>query len=142
MKTLLGVMAVAFLGCSGALADPAPVTEAPWASRQGDGTWTLDRAVFRKLLDDEEARASLGRALLHRDGEAFDGYRLSGFRRGDRLHQAGLELGDVVHRIADVPVTAPTDGAKVLEALRTTEAFCVDLTRAEVRSTQCYRLGP
>ena len=68
----------------------------------------------------------------HRDGcGAIDGYRLVAVRRGSVPHRLGLRRGDVVHWVADRPVTSFAELLNLADRLTVEdpEAFVVGLTR-------------
>lgn len=83
-----------------------------------------------QLLEDPEALSKMGRALLHRgpDGE-FDGYRLSGIRRGSPPDLLGFENGDVVHELNGHPLTSMEEAMNAYHALRGATGLDATVTR-------------
>jgi len=83
-----------------------------------------------QLLEDPEALSKMGRALLHRgpDG-AFDGYRLSGIRRGSPPALMGFENGDVLHELNGHPLTSMEEAMEAYQALRGATGLDATVTR-------------
>jgi type II secretory pathway component PulC len=57
------------------------------------------------------------------------GFRLYGVRRGGVLSAIGLENGDVLHAVGDLPLTSPTAALEALPALRRAGHLTLQLTR-------------
>jgi len=83
-----------------------------------------------QLLEDPEALSKMGRALLHRgpDGD-FDGYRLSGIRRGSPPDLLGFENGDIVHELNGHPLTSMEEAMEAYHALRGATGLDATVTR-------------
>lgn len=72
--------------------------------------------------------ASQARYIPHADADGnLDGYRIAGMRRSSALALAGLQNGDVVHRVNGIAVAPDVDA--VLPLLDVAGALEVDLTR-------------
>lgn len=85
------------------------------------GPTSEERTVAREdvpFLHDIDLATGLGRALLHRgqDGE-FDGYRLSAMRNGSFLREQGLQNGDIVQSLDEIPLRSVDGALRALDAL-------------------------
>ena len=107
----------------------------------GEGRYAVPRSLLAEL--DPGALATMGRSRIHRgSGGEPDGYRLAGLRSGTLPDRLGLQNGDVVHAVADRPLTSAAEAMAAFGALQDTDELCVDLTRRGVRSRLCYTLEP
>lgn len=87
-------------------------------------------ATLREAMQDPEAAARMGRALLHRgeDGQ-FDGFRLSAIRRGSLGDRLGLKNGDIVHEIDGVPLVSLQAAMEAYAKSAAKERIQVQITR-------------
>lgn len=107
----------------------------------GEGRYAVPRSLLTGL--DPGALAAMGRSQVHRGrGGEPDGYRLAGLRKGTLPERLGLQNGDVVHAVADRPLTSAAEAMAAFGALQGRDELCVDLTRRGARSRLCYTLEP
>jgi len=95
--------------------------------RAGDGAGPQ---TLREAFADPNSMARMGRALLHRNEKgAFDGYRLSGLRRGSLGDRIGLENGDIIHSGSGHELTSIQAAMEAFQQLQSATELEVKLSR-------------
>jgi type II secretion system protein C len=94
----------------------------------GDGAYEVDRALVDRVVASPGALARTRVQPVEQDG-AVVGFRLTGVRRGSLPTAIGLENGDLIHAVNDLPMTSPAGALEALQALREARHLRVQLTR-------------
>jgi general secretion pathway protein C len=94
----------------------------------GDGAYEVDRALVGRVVASPGA-LSRSRVQPVEEGGAVVGFRLYGVRRGSLPTAIGLENGDLIHAVNDLPMTSPAGALEALQALREAPHLRVQLTR-------------
>lgn len=94
----------------------------------GDGAYEVDRALVDRVVASPSALSRTRVQPVEQDG-AVVGFRLYGVRRGSLPTAVGLENGDLVHSVNDLPMTSPAGALEALQALREARHLRVQLTR-------------
>jgi len=104
--------------------------QAARAERRGQDGAATPPETLRDALENPEDLSRAGRALLHRgpDGN-YDGYRLSGIRRGSIPDHIGLKNGDIIQAVAGLPLTSMEETMEAYHALKDAERFEVVVVR-------------
>lgn len=132
VRALLFIVVWVLAGCGGAAAESKvghSTTPEPAAPQERPVSTVLSRisveAVIEKGLGAFLARVDVEASL--KDG-AFEGFRIVRFRDA-QLADAGLELGDVVHRVNGESIEKPDDALRAFESLRVASELVIECTR-------------
>lgn len=94
----------------------------------GEGVYEVDRALVDRIVASPGALARMRVQPVEQDG-TVTGFRLYGVRRGSLPTAIGLENGDLIHSVNDLPMTSPAGALEALQALREAPHLRVRLTR-------------
>ena len=111
----------------------------PDVVKVGDHAFLISNELRQQQFSTVDAVSSFGRALLHRGPDGgFDGYRLSRIRRGSLPDQLGIENGDILQKVNDLPLTSMQSTRQAYSQLQGEVDFELQVSRRGEDITLSY----